>query len=84
MLNTDDLKKLNEIYPSRIEVRQMFEDFSQMIIKVVNDRADYILSELRPIQENSQANSLEHEDMRLRLTNIESTPTVAHELRKKS
>ncbi len=84
MLTFDDIKKLSHLYLTKREAQDMMDKAVEQVTKVVNDRSDTVMGEIKEMREESASHRQEHDDLTEKITRIESTPTVAHELKIKN
>jgi hypothetical protein len=86
MLTVDDIKKLAELFATKADLADLREGLRGEMaegFRMMNSRFDQVFGELKEIRNELTINRHEHDDLDQRLSKVESTPTVAHELRSK-
>lgn len=91
MITDDDIKKLltasAAIFATKQDLKKLKDDLEEKMAtknhfdKIMNS-VDKVLGELKTIREEQIFHQSSHDTVDERLTDIEHTPTVAHELKK--
>jgi len=88
MLTVGDIKKLTEVFATKQDIQKLDEkvvtraEFDEKFRWVI-DKLDAVFGEIKAMRQDWSLHSGTHDRIEKRLTHIESTPTVASELRKK-